>query len=201
MSIIAFLPLLLSMSPVLQKEMWEAGFKNLGKFDSPWVQIPGWSLLARMISPTFQDKTTSDKVTSHHQRIRKSPQEPIIKGGFAFPDTKTGSRKGRASVFPGLLQQVVPGSEQQPNNKWKLILDLSNLNLYLLTATFKMETPKMIKLSSARREGHLLGLRRDSLPHPNKSKVPEISEVSSEWSQPFPFYEVSSEWSRPFPLA
>ena len=35
----------------------------------------------------------------------------------------------------------------KPNNKWKPILDLSQLNLYLASASFKMETPKTIRLS------------------------------------------------------
>ena len=35
----------------------------------------------------------------------------------------------------------------KPNNKWRPILDLSQLNLYLASATFKMETPETIRLS------------------------------------------------------
>ena len=35
----------------------------------------------------------------------------------------------------------------KPNQKWRPILDLSQLNLYLRTSTFKMETPETIRLS------------------------------------------------------
>ena len=35
----------------------------------------------------------------------------------------------------------------KPNKKWRPILDLSQLNLYLAPATFKMETPETIRLS------------------------------------------------------
>ena len=35
----------------------------------------------------------------------------------------------------------------KPNNRWRPILDLSQLNLYLASASFKMETPETIRLS------------------------------------------------------
>ena len=35
----------------------------------------------------------------------------------------------------------------KPNNKWRPILDLSNLNLFLKTEKFKMETPETIRIS------------------------------------------------------
>ena len=35
----------------------------------------------------------------------------------------------------------------KPNNKWRPILDLRQLNLYLASASFKMETPETIRLS------------------------------------------------------
>ena len=34
-----------------------------------------------------------------------------------------------------------------PNRKWRPILDVSQLNIYLKTSTFKMETPETIRLS------------------------------------------------------
>ena len=36
---------------------------------------------------------------------------------------------------------------QNPNRKWRQILDLSKLNLFLTTSTFKMETSETIRLS------------------------------------------------------
>ena len=35
----------------------------------------------------------------------------------------------------------------KPNNKWRPILDLSNLNIFLKTKKFKMETPETIRTS------------------------------------------------------
>ena len=35
----------------------------------------------------------------------------------------------------------------KPNNRWRPILDLSQLNIYLASASFKMETPETIRLS------------------------------------------------------
>ena len=40
----------------------------------------------------------------------------------------------------------------KPNRKWRPILDLSKLNLFLKTGTFKMETPETIRLSLQRGE-------------------------------------------------
>ena len=40
----------------------------------------------------------------------------------------------------------------KPNGKWRPILDLSKLNLFLATSTFKMETPETIRLSLQKRE-------------------------------------------------
>ena len=40
----------------------------------------------------------------------------------------------------------------KPNRKWRPILDLSKLNLFLETGTFKMETPETIRLSLQRGE-------------------------------------------------
>ena len=40
----------------------------------------------------------------------------------------------------------------KPNRKWRPIFDLSQLNLYLSTGTFKMKTPETIRLSSQKGE-------------------------------------------------
>ena len=40
----------------------------------------------------------------------------------------------------------------KPNNRWRPILDLSHLNLFLKPGTFKMETPETIRLSLQRGE-------------------------------------------------
>ena len=67
----------------------------------------------------------------------------------------------------------------KPNKKWRPILDLSQLNLYLAPATFKMETPDSNHqtLPSAGRVGHFAGFQRRVLSHPNKPQVAEISPI------------------------
>ena len=65
--------------------------------------------------------------------------------GIAVSRSKTGYRKGVSSIISGLLQPVV--LVPKPNKKWRPILDLSQLNLYLAPTMFKMETPETIRLS------------------------------------------------------
>ena len=57
----------------------------------------------------------------------------------------------------------------KPNNKWRPILDLSKLNLFLKVEKFKMETPETIRTSLP--SGRLL-------PYPYTGTVQEISEIS-----------------------
>ena len=59
----------------------------------------------------------------------------------------------------------------KPNRKWRPILDLSRLNCYLATSSFKMETPETIRLSLQK------GFQRRLLPYPNRTKVAEIPQV------------------------
>ena len=60
----------------------------------------------------------------------------------------------------------------KPNRKWRPILDLSRLNCYLATSSFKMETPETIRLSLQKG-----GFQRRLLPYPNRTKVTEIPQV------------------------
>ena len=62
----------------------------------------------------------------------------------------------------------------KPNKKWRPILDLSQLNLYLAPATFKMETPETIRLFGV---GHFAGFQRRLFSHPHKPQVAKISQV------------------------
>ena len=75
----------------------------------------------------------------------KSPQEQPLEGGFAFPDRKKAVEKGVVESSLAFCNRLSLLSK--PNNKWRPILDLSTLNLYLRTETFKIETPETIRLS------------------------------------------------------
>ena len=64
----------------------------------------------------------------------------------------------------------------KPNNNWRPILDLSNLNQFLKVQKFKMETPETIRTSLNQLQGRLL-------PHSNTGTVQEISEISRQTYQ------------------
>ena len=67
----------------------------------------------------------------------------------------------------------------KPNNKWRPILDLSNLNLFLKVEKFKMETPETHQdIPPTRGVGHLDRLQGHLLPHSNTGTVQEILEIS-----------------------
>ena len=63
----------------------------------------------------------------------------------------------------------------KPNNKWRPILDLSKLNLFLKMEKFKMETPETIRTSLQQGEWVTSGRL---LPYPFTGTVQEISEIS-----------------------
>ena len=69
----------------------------------------------------------------------------------------------------------------KPNNKWKPILDLSQLNLYLAPSSFMMESPRDYQtLPSTRGVGHFAGFQRRLLSCSNKSKVEEVPKIPSQ---------------------
>ena len=67
----------------------------------------------------------------------------------------------------------------KPNNRWRPILDLSTLNTFLNTGTFKMETPRDNKnLPPSRGVGHIHRFRRSILPHSISQSVQEVHALS-----------------------
>ena len=96
------------------------------------------------VFPTLQSKAPFVKVTGHGQSLCRPGQKQKPQRILTGPDPKTGCGKGVGPFISGLLQPfLVP----KPNNRWRPILDLSQLNLYLVSASFKMETPETIRLS------------------------------------------------------
>ena len=83
---------------------------------------------------------------------------PLVHSGYANP-TKSRSLKEALLDLIGkrVVEKVVIKSSlafynrlflvPKPNRKWRPILDLSQLNLYLKASSFKMETPETIRLS------------------------------------------------------
>ena len=64
------------------------------------------------------------------------------------------------------------------NNWWRPILDLSTLNTFLDTESFKMETPETIRTSLQLGVGHIHRLQRRILPHTNSQSVQEVHAFS-----------------------
>ena len=70
----------------------------------------------------------------------------------------------------------------KPNGKWRPILDLSRLNLFLSTGTFKMETPETIRLSLKTGEWVTSLDFSDTYFHsPQIKKVSQVLPVSSDF--------------------
>ena len=83
---------------------------------------------------------------------------PLIQSGYSSPTKNMYLKEALISLMNKLVvEKVVVKSSlafynrlflvPKPNRKWRPILDLSRLNLFLNTGTFKMETPETIRLS------------------------------------------------------
>ena len=83
---------------------------------------------------------------------------PLVQSGYANPVKNRFLKEALLSLMNMLVvEKVVVRSSlafynrlflvPKPNRKWRPILDLSQLNLYLSTNTFEMETPETIRLS------------------------------------------------------
>ena len=83
---------------------------------------------------------------------------PLIQSGYSSPTKNIYLKEALISLMNKLVvEKVVVKSSlafynrlflvPKPNRKWRPILDLSRLNLFLNTGTFKMETPETIRLS------------------------------------------------------
>ena len=117
----------------------------LASLASHGFKSPGSLYPKKGLHFAFQTKTSSNQVPSGSKWLCKPVQKHASQRGSCKPHAKVGSRKGGGQVVPGFYNRLflVP----KPNGKWRPILDLSRLNLFLNTGTFKMETPETIRLS------------------------------------------------------
>ena len=85
-------------------------------------------------------------------------RSPVIISHYAGPVKNKHLKESLQALIPkrAVEKVLVPSSlafynrlflVPKPNNKWRPILNLSQLNLYLASASFKMETPETIRLS------------------------------------------------------
>ena len=101
------------------------------------------SYVKRRVHPTLPNQTKLGQVTDGSQLLCKSPQEQLPVGGIASADKEKCNRTNHHSLGFYNRLFLVP----KPNNKWRPILDLSNLNKFLKIEKFKMETPETIRTS------------------------------------------------------
>ena len=90
-------------------------------------------------------QTLLDKVTDCNKQLPQSNQTVLSCGGTVSADKQKCSRIGRKSKLTGFYNRLflVP----KPNNRWRPVLDLSTLNTFINTESFKMETPETIRTS------------------------------------------------------
>ena len=85
-------------------------------------------------------------------------RSPVIKSGYAHPGKSKALYQAVTDLINKLVvEKVIIRSSlafynrlflvPKPNQRWRPILDLSHLNLFLKPGTFKMETPETIRLS------------------------------------------------------
>ena len=133
--------------PNVVKELGVGG--RLQKFWSKWA-TPGAS--TRVVSILREGYTLPFKMRPPLTRF------PLIKSGSANPARSRALSEALGALIEKLVvKKVVKRTSlsfynrlflvPKPNNKWRPILDLSQLNVFLQTSTFKMETPETIRVS------------------------------------------------------
>ena len=98
----------------------------------------------RGLHPPLPDPTKALKVTHGYKLLCQSPQEQPA-GGITSAYSQKCYRTRKATDISGVFQSTI--LVPNPNNKWRPILDLSKLNLFLKTEKFKMEKPETIRTS------------------------------------------------------
>ena len=137
--------------------------------------------------PTFQNETLSYQVTYDSKRLCKPLKEALITLKEKLV-VETLVVQSSLACYNHLF--LVP----KPNNKWRPILDLSQLNRYLSTGTFKMETPETIRISLQKGKW-VTPLDLCVLPHPHPSQVSQVYEVLSKQALLFPLVWPQLHWS------
>ena len=118
------------------QSFWQV-WQNLGS--NPRVV----SILKEGLLSALQRKATSQQVSLDCKQVCKPTEKQVSRRNFGLPNSKASCRKSGCQVFTGLLQPALSCSKAQ--QKWRPILDLSKLNLFL--GTLEMETPESIRLS------------------------------------------------------
>ena len=125
---------------------------------------------------SIQTETPAGQIPLGSKWLRQSCQESAIKRGSFKSQKKVGSRKSGCQVVPGLLQPSFPGPETK--QKMEANLGFESVKCIPEHRHFQNGNPgdDPVVLEN-RRVGHIAGLQRRILPHPNCPKVKKISQV------------------------
>ena len=92
----------------------------------------------RGLHPPLPDLTETYKISHGHKLLCQSSQGQLHVRGITSTYSQKRSGTGAKPKIPRVFQP-------KPNNKWRPILDLSNLNVFLKVEKFKIETPETIR--------------------------------------------------------
>ena len=147
-----------------------SGFKSEGS-----VHTKGRAL------PALQSKATSVKVTGDNQSLCRSGQEQAPQRILTGTNPKTGGREGHGPFFSGFLQPVISGSKAQ--QQIEAHPRPQSIKLVPSFSLLQNGNPRDHQtLPSKRGVGHFIGFQRRLLSYSNKSKVAQVSEIPSQWS-------------------
>ena len=120
---------------------------KLQNFWQTWLDLGAGPKIVQIlrVGYTLPFRTKSYKVSHCRKLVCQSPQEQLPVGGIAAAYRQERCRTGPQSDISRVFQPTV--LVPKPNNKWRPILDLSKLNLFLKVEKFKMETPETIRTS------------------------------------------------------
>ena len=117
----------------------------LGEMGSPGYQSKSSHHTEGGLYSPIPVQTPLDKVTDCNKQLPQLSQAVLPFRGTVSADKQACSRTGTKSNSLGFYNRLflVP----KPNNRWRPVLDLSTLNTFLNTGSFKMETPETIRTS------------------------------------------------------
>ena len=98
------------------------------------------------LHPPLPVQTQLDRVTDCNKQLPQSSEAVLTFRSTVSADEQEYSTTGRKSKLTGFFCNwlfLVP----KLNNRWRPVLDLSTLNTFLNSESFKMETPEAIRTS------------------------------------------------------
>ena len=117
----------------------------LGEMESSGFESKGSHNSERRLQPSLPVQTQPNQVTNgHKQYVNLQRQSHLLEALYQLTNknaVEPVENQNSLGFYNRLF--LVP----KPNNRWRPILDLSTLNTFLNTESFKMETPETIRTS------------------------------------------------------